>query len=106
LYAFVVFLITMVSRLLMTFITLYRSPFQAPEKTFSAFAGLRGAVPIAIALQAAASGVAWGPLMPAFALAVVLYGLILQGYFLPAATDLLANALKPQADLSLNEPSS
>ena len=104
-YAFVVFLITMVSRLLMTFITLYRSPFQAPEKTFSAFAGLRGAVPIAIALQAAASGVAWGPLMPAFALAVVLYGLVLQGYFLPAATDVLANALKPQADLAMNEAS-
>jgi len=43
--------------------------------------------------------------MPAFALAVVLYGLILQGYFLPAATDLLANALKPQADLAMNEAS-
>ena len=44
--------------------------------------------------------------MPAFALAVVLYGLIFQGYFLPAATDLLANALKPQADLPLNQQSS
>jgi hypothetical protein len=36
----------------------------------------------------------------------VLYGLILQGYFLPAATDLLAKTLQPQADLSLIEQSS
>lgn len=104
-YALLVFLVTMVSRLLMTFFTLYRSSFQLPEKGFSAFAGLRGAVPIAIALEAAASPVAWGPLMPAFALAVVLYGLIFQGYFLPAATNVLAKALKPQADLALNEQS-
>ena len=89
----------------MTFTTLFRSPFQTPEKTFTAFAGLRGAVPIAIAFQAAASGVAWGPLMPAFALSVVMYGLILQGYFLPAATDLLAKTLQPEADLPLAEPS-
>jgi CPA1 family monovalent cation:H+ antiporter/cell volume regulation protein A len=105
-YALVVFLITMISRFLMTFTTLYRAPFQTPEKTFTAFVGLRGAVPIAIAFQAAASGVAWGPLMPAFALSVVLYGLILQGYFLPAATDLLAKTLQPQADLSLIEQAS
>jgi hypothetical protein len=44
--------------------------------------------------------------MPAFALAVVLYGLVLQGYFLPAATDLLASALQPQAKLDLTEQSS
>jgi CPA1 family monovalent cation:H+ antiporter/cell volume regulation protein A len=91
-YALFVFLITMVGRLAMTFVTLHRAPFSTPEKLFSTFAGLRGAVPIAIALQAAASPVAWGPLMPAFALGVVMYGLVFQGYFLPAAADLLARS--------------
>lgn len=105
-YSLLVFLITMISRLLMIFLTLYRSPFKVPEKGFSAFAGLRGAVPIAIALQAAASPVAWGPLMPPFALAVVLYGLVFQGYFLPAAADALAKLLQVQPDLALNEQSS
>ena len=99
-YALMVFLITMVGRLAMTFITLHPSPFNAPEKLFSTFAGLRGAVPIAIALQAAASPVAWGALMPAFALAVVMYGLVFQGYFLPAAADLLARS-QPQANREL-----
>ncbi len=94
-YALLVFLITMVGRLAMTFVTLHRSPFSTPEKLFSTFAGLRGAVPIAIALQAAASSVAWGPLMPAFALGVVMVGLVLQGYFLPAAADLLAKTMPP-----------
>ena len=48
----------------------------------TALAGLRGAVPVAIALQAAASDVPWGNAMPAFALAVVLLGLVLQGSLL------------------------
>ena len=105
-YAFLVFLVTMISRLLMTFFTLYSSPFEAAEKGFSAFAGLRGAVPVAIALEAAASSVPWGPLMPAFALAVVMYGLVFQGYFLAFAADLLAKTIKPQAELALTELSS
>jgi len=99
-YALMVFFITMVGRLAMAFVTLHRSAFNTPEKLFSTFAGLRGAVPIAIALQAAASPVAWGPLMPAFALAVVMYGLVFQGYFLPAAADLLARS-QPQDDPGL-----
>lgn len=99
-YALLVFVITMVGRLAMTFVTLHRAPFSAPEKLFSTFAGLRGAVPIAIALQAAASPVAWGPLMPAFALGVVMYGLVFQGYFLPAAADLLARS-QPAANSDL-----
>ncbi|MEB3354577.1 MAG: sodium:proton antiporter, partial [Cyanobacteriota bacterium] len=49
---------------------------------FTALAGLRGAVPVAIALQPAASDVPWGDAMPAFALAVVLLGLVLQGALL------------------------
>ena len=105
-YALLVFFITIISRFLMTFVTLYRSPFENAEKTFVAFAGLRGAVPIAIAFEAAASGVEWGAVMPAFALTVVLYGLVLQGYFLPAATDFLARVLGLQPDLGLaDEPS-
>lgn len=102
-YAVMIFFVTMISRLLMTFVTLYRSPFQTSEKTFVAFAGLRGAVPIAIAFEAAASGVEWGTLMPAFALTVVLYGLVLQGYFLPAATNLLASVLGNHSDLKLRD---
>lgn len=105
-YALLIFVITMACRLLMTFFTLHRSPFKAAEKGFTAFAGLRGAVPIAIALEAAASPVAWGPVMPAFALAVVLYGLIFQGYFLPTAVDILAKALKGNSDLMPSELSS
>jgi CPA1 family monovalent cation:H+ antiporter/cell volume regulation protein A len=46
------------------------------------FAGLRGAVPIALAIQAAASPVPWGRAMPALALGVVLLGLLLQGFSL------------------------
>jgi len=97
-YALVVFLITMASRLVMTYLTLHGSPFGSAEKGFAVFAGLRGAVPIAIALESASSGVAWGSLMPAFALAVVMVGLVAQGYFLPAATDLLAQAIGSRAD--------
>ena len=44
--------------------------------------GLRGAVPIAMAIQAWASPVAWGKLMPPLALGVVLFGLLLQGFAL------------------------
>ena len=105
-YALVIFAITMLSRLLMTFFTLHRAPFKAAEKTFTAFAGLRGAVPIAIALEAAASPVAWGQLMPAFALAVVLYGLIFQGYFLAGAADILAKVLNRNHDLLASEQAS
>jgi len=105
-YALVIFAITMLSRLLMTFFTLHRAPFKAAEKTFTAFAGLRGAVPIAIALEAAASPVEWGHLMPAFALAVVLYGLIFQGYFLGGAADILAKALQGHGDQLTSEQAS
>jgi len=62
------------------------SAFRSSEKKFISLAGLRGAVPIALAIQAAASGVAWGKPMPALALGVVLWGLVLQGLTLvPAA---------------------
>jgi hypothetical protein len=44
--------------------------------------------------------------MPAFALAVVLYGLVFQGYCLPAAADILAKALKGNGDLVPSEQAS
>ena len=47
------------------------------------WAGLRGAVPIAIAIQAwSTSDVSWGADMPPLALAVVLFGLFIQGFAL------------------------
>ena len=56
--------------------------FKSGEKRFVCWTGLRGAVPIAMAIQAWASPVAWGKLMPPLALAVVLLGLVIQGFAL------------------------
>ena len=69
-------------RWLMVQLLLLRADFQSSEKRFVAWTGLRGAVPIAMAIQAWASPVAWGKLMPPLALAVVLFGLLLQGFAL------------------------
>ena len=69
-------------RWLMVQLLLLRADFQSREKRFVAWTGLRGAVPIAMAIQAWASPVAWGKLMPPLALAVVLFGLLLQGFAL------------------------
>jgi CPA1 family monovalent cation:H+ antiporter/cell volume regulation protein A len=55
------------------------------EKLFVSFCGLRGAVPIALAIQAAAQAKgpgAWGHAMPPLALGVVLLGLLVQGFSL------------------------
>jgi CPA1 family monovalent cation:H+ antiporter/cell volume regulation protein A len=52
------------------------------KKRFVAWMGLLGAVPIAMAIQACASPVPEGKLMPPFALVVVLFGLLLQGFAL------------------------
>ncbi|MEY3543888.1 MAG: hypothetical protein RLZZ106_1754 [Cyanobacteriota bacterium] len=69
-------------RWLVVALLLLRSGFSRADCQFTALAGVRGAVPVAIALQAAASDVPWGDAMPAFALAVVLLGLVLQGSLL------------------------
>jgi NhaP-type Na+/H+ and K+/H+ antiporter len=69
-------------RWLVVTLLLLRSGFSRADCRFTALAGLRGAVPVAIALQAAASDVRWGDAMPAFALAVVLLGLVVQGALL------------------------
>ena len=69
-------------RWLMVQLLLLRADFHSSEKRFVSWTGLRGAVPIAMAIQAWASPVAWGKLMPPLALAVVLFGLLLQGFAL------------------------
>ncbi len=79
-YALVLFVAVLLVRWLVVSLLLVRSGFRRRERTFTAMAGLRGAVPIAIAIQAASSPVPWGRDMPPFALAVVLLGLVLQGF--------------------------
>lgn len=69
-------------RWLMVQLLLLRADFQSSEKRFVSWTGLRGAVPIAMAIQAWASPAPWGKLMPPLALAVVLFGLLLQGFAL------------------------
>jgi NhaP-type Na+/H+ and K+/H+ antiporter len=81
-WALVLFLIMQLARWLMVETLLLRNGFGQPEKLMITAAGIRGAVPIALAIQAAASGVRWGMEMPPLALAVVLLGLLLQGFSL------------------------
>ena len=69
-------------RWLMVQLLLLRADFQSSEKRFVSWTGLRRAVPIAMAIQAWASPAPWGKLMPPLALAVVLFGLLLQGFAL------------------------
>lgn len=69
-------------RWLMVQSMLWRAGFDRAERLLITLAGLRGAVPIAIAIQAAAGSTPWGQAMPALALAVVLLGLLLQGFAL------------------------
>jgi CPA1 family monovalent cation:H+ antiporter/cell volume regulation protein A len=69
-------------RLLMVQVLMVGTEFQSREKRFVCWTGLRGAVPIAMAIQAWTSPVTWGKLMPPLALAVVLFGLVIQGFAL------------------------
>ena len=80
--ALLLLLVLLLVRWLVVTLLMLRSGFSRADCQFTALAGLRGAVPVAIALQAAASDVPWGDAMPAFALAVVLLGLVLQGSLL------------------------
>jgi len=80
--ALLLFLVMQLVRLVMVHLLLWRTPFSSGERIFVCWAGLRGAVPIALAIQAWSSGVSWGVLMPPLALAVVLYGLFVQGFAL------------------------
>jgi NhaP-type Na+/H+ and K+/H+ antiporter len=80
--ALLLFLVMQLVRLMMVHLLLWRTPFSPGERIFVCWAGLRGAVPIALAINAWSSGVSWGVLMPPLALAVVLYGLFIQGFAL------------------------
>ena len=81
-WAFVLFLLMQAVRFLMVNALLWRTTFTRNERIFVSCAGLRGAVPIAMAIDAWSSGVRWGPSMPPLALAVVLFGLFIQGFAL------------------------
>lgn len=81
-WALVLFMVMQLVRWLMVETVLLRSAFTRPERLLITAAGLRGAVPIALAIEAAASDVPWGEGMPPLALGVVLMGLLLQGLLL------------------------
>ena len=78
-WALALFVALVVVRWLMVELLLWRSPFERSERLLITMAGLRGAVPIAMAIQAAADAVSWGRAMMPIALTVVLLGLLLQG---------------------------
>jgi NhaP-type Na+/H+ and K+/H+ antiporter len=78
----VLFLVVQGARWLMVEVMLLRTHFSRAEKLMISLSGLRGAVPIAVAIQAAASELPWGKEMPPLALGVVLLGLLLQGFSL------------------------
>ncbi len=81
-WALVLFLALLLVRWLMVEVVLIGCGFPRPERLLISFSGLRGAVPIALAIQAGAEGVPWGAAMPPLALGVVLLGLLLQGFSL------------------------
>ena len=102
--ALVLFLVMQLVRLLMVHLFLWRTPFSSGERIFVCWAGLRGAVPIAMAITAWSSGVSWGASMPPLALAVVLYGLFIQGFALvPLARKL--NLTLPEDAPEMSVPS-
>ncbi|QEY32908.1 sodium:proton antiporter [Synechococcus sp. RSCCF101] len=76
------FVLLLLVRLVMVHGLLMGAGFSVPERHFACCVGLRGAVPIAVAIQAADSSIPWGAWMPALALTVVLFGLLIQGFTL------------------------
>jgi NhaP-type Na+/H+ and K+/H+ antiporter len=85
-WALALFVCLQLVRWLVVEAVLWRGAFDRAQRALVTLAGLRGAVPIAMAIQAAAGRAPWGEAMPAVALAVVLLGLLLQGFALvPAA---------------------
>ena len=94
-WGLVLFVAMVLVRWLMVTSVLWRSSFSRAVRLFTTLAGLRGAVPIAVAIQAAASPVPWGDAMPPLALAVVLLGLLLQGLSLVPMAHRLGLASPP-----------
>jgi len=98
-WAFVLFLLMQAVRFLMVHALLWHTIFTKSEQIFVSCAGLRGAVPIALAIDAWSSGISWGASMPPLALAVVLYGLFIQGFALvPLAERMNLTLPSPQQD--------
>ena len=98
-WAFVLFLLMQAVRFLMVHALLWQTTFTSNERIFVSCAGLRGAVPIALAIDAWSSGISWGASMPPLALAVVLYGLLIQGFALvPLAERMNLTLPSPQQD--------
>ena len=81
-WVLVLFAVVQLARWLMVEAVLLRSGFLSSERLMITASGLRGAVPIALAIQAASSSAPWGREMPPLALGVVLLGLVLQGFSL------------------------
>jgi CPA1 family monovalent cation:H+ antiporter/cell volume regulation protein A len=81
-WVLVLFLVMQLARWLMVETVLLRSGFGRSERLMISVSGLRGAVPIALAIQAASTTAPWGREMPPLALGVVLLGLLLQGFSL------------------------
>ncbi|WP_236066150.1 MULTISPECIES: cation:proton antiporter [Prochlorococcus] len=99
--ALLLFLLVQVVRWLIVHSLLLRSSFSLGQRTFVCCAGLRGAVPIALAIQVwASSSVSWGKTMPPLALAVVLFGLLFQGFALVPIANRLGLASRVEAPLS------
>lgn len=80
--ALALFVAMQLVRWLMVQVLMLRSSFSPKERRFICWTGLRGAVPIAMAIQAWNSTASWGKLMPPLALSVVLLGLLIQGFAL------------------------
>ena len=95
-WAFAIFAAMQLVRWLMVQLLLLRSNFTAGERGFVCWTGLRGAVPIAMAIQAWNSPASWGKLMPPLALSVVLLGLVIQGFALVPIAHRLGVVTEPQ----------
>ena len=81
-WGLLLFVVSQLVRYVIVQALLVRTAFSSSQRLFVACAGLRGAVPIALAIDAWASQATWGMEMPPLALAVVLLGLCIQGFAL------------------------
>ena len=95
-WALLLFVAMQLVRWLMVQVLLLRSEFKWSERSFICWTGLRGAVPIAMAIQAWASSASWGQLMPPLALSVVLLGLVIQGFALVPIAHRLGVVTEPE----------
>jgi len=97
-FGLLVALLLLLIRAPMVHLLLWRSSFRRSEKHLITLAGLRGAVPIAVAIQAAATPISWGAAMPALALAVVLFGMVGPGFALVPIANRLGGDSAPSPE--------